>query len=254
MNMRSIYWMMLIVLFSACQQESNRSYAQQPPSHEAYDALLKKYVDAAGNVDYKGLQADSVSLNAYLQVLSAHHPNEKWTKDEQLAYWINAYNAFTLQLIIRNYPIGSIKDITFVNIPLVHSPWDLDFIQIEGETYDLNDIEHGIIRKQFEVPEIHFALVCAARSCPRLRKEAYVAERLAEQLADQARDFLSDPRKNLITKDFIQLSKLFTWYRGDFKSDGGLIDYVQRYVDKSIDANARIGSLPYDWNLNAQMR
>jgi hypothetical protein len=254
MSIRLFVCLSLVLIFSACKQEVSRTYAQEAPSHSAFDALLKEYVDASGDVDYSGLQADSNRLNTYLATLSKHHPHAGWTEDEQLAYWINAYNAFTLQLIIRHYPIGSIKGITFVNIPLVHSPWDLSFIEVEGQRYDLNDIEHGIIRKEFEVPEIHFALVCAARSCPRLRREAYIPDQLDAQLADQARDFLSDTRKNIITKDFIQLSKLFTWYGGDFKRDGSLIDYINQYVPAPVDANARKGSLPYDWNLNVQLK
>lgn len=249
-----LHLMVLLVLFlcAACGSSVEKSYAQPAPSHERLDALLKAYVNETGDVDYAGLQTDSANLNAYLKLLSKHHPNDDWTSNEQLAYWINAYNAFTLQLIIRNYPLGSIKDITFINIPLVHSPWDLDFIQIEGEEYNLNDIEHGIIRKQFGVPEIHFALVCAARSCPRLRREAYAAEHLEAQLADQARDFLSDVRKNRITAKRLSLSKLFLWYSGDFKAKGSLLSYVQQHTSMKIETGATIDYMDYDWSLNDQ--
>lgn len=204
-----------------------------------------------GRVDYRGFIADSTRLNAYLHLLGEHHPNEQyWTRDEQLAYWINAYNAFTVKLIVDHYPIASIKDIKH-GIPFVNTVWDIKFIKIEERTYDLNNIEHGIIRPKFDEPRIHFAVNCASVSCPRLRNEAYTAGRLDEQLTDQARSFLTDPHKNKLAKEQLQLSRLFTWYGSDFKEDGlSIIEYIRQYTDQPIADDAQVNYLEYDWRLN----
>lgn len=252
MKSKLIYLLFTVFVLVGCEKPATKIFAQAAPSHELFDALLKQYVDNQGMVNYRALQRDSVALNKYLSVLSATHPHDGWSKDEQLAFWINAYNAFTLRLIIRHYPITSIKDITSLNIPFLHSPWDINFITIEGVSYDLNNIEHGIIRKQFEVPEIHFALVCAARSCPPLRREAYLADKLHSQLLDQAYKFLSDQSKNNIDASPVKLSKLFLWYRFDFTSKGSLIAYLNAITGKSLSQSTDIDYMDYDWRLNQQ--
>ena len=110
-----------------------------------------------------------------MEELRKGHPNDKhWTETEQLAYWINAYNAFTVELILDHYPVASIRDIK-EGVPFINSVWDIDFIKIEGKTYSLNDIEHRILRREFDEPRIHFAIVCASISCPKLRNEAFEA-------------------------------------------------------------------------------
>lgn len=231
------------------QVESN----SKPVSHAAWSALLSKHVDHEGMVDYRGFAADSSALNAYLQQLSAHHPNEKnWSHDERLAYWINAYNAFTIRLIIRHYPVESIKDIAG-SIPFVNSPWDIKFIQIEGETYDLNNIEHGIIRDEFDDPRIHFALVCAAKGCPSLRREAYTAEKLDRQLEEETRRFFNDPTKNEIHPQHALLSPLLKWYGRDFKAVApDILTYINRYSEVHIEEGADIEYGEYDWSLNGK--
>lgn len=227
----------------------------QPVDHHLFTQILKEHVDDKGMVDYRALQADSVQLNKYLSLLESHHPNEThWSESEQLAYWINAYNAFTLRLIIRHYPIESIKDITLVSIPFVSSPWDLKFIQIENATYDLNHIEHTIIRKRFHEPRIHFALVCAAVSCPKLRREAYAANELEEQLQAQALDFINDTSKNEIIGSSLTLSKIFWWYGGDFKENGSVAEYVNQFTQTEVSSGASIDHLDYNWSLNDQSK
>jgi hypothetical protein len=226
----------------------------QPVSHQLWDQLLQKHVTDAGDVDYRGFIRDSLQLNQYLQLLSTNPPNEKnWSPDEQLAYWINAYNAYTIQLIIRHYPVVSIRDIgSKIQIPFVNSPWDIKFISIGNHVYDLNNIEHGIIRERFDEPRIHFALVCAARSCPRLLNRAYTASGLDEQLSAQGRNFLNDPAKNRIAADRVEISKLFDWYKGDFTKKGSLIDFLNRFSSEKINPKAQIKYLDYDWTLNSQ--
>lgn len=236
----------------------------QPISHAIFDSLLQKHVTQAGAVDYEGFIQDSTHLNEYLTLLKNHHPNKKnWSKDEQLAYWINAYNAFTIKLIMNHYPLESIKDIKG-GIGFINSVWDIKFFKIEGQEYDLNNIEHDIIREQFDEPRIHFAVNCASYSCPRLRNEAYVANKLDDQLDDQARLFFNDERKNKISsKDKVELSSLLKWYSTDFTDKGifsrifggkgrtkNLIKFVNPYVDTDINENAEIEFMDYSWKLN----
>lgn len=225
------------------------------PSHAIFNKLLKEHVDAKGMVDYKGFAKDKAELKSYLDLLSKNAPADSWSKDDQLAYWINAYNAFTIQLILDHYPVKSIKDIgAKVKIPFVNTPWDVKFIKIGGETYDLNNLEHGIIRKKFDEPRIHFALVCAAKSCPRLRNEAFEGSRLDAQLDDQGSDFLNNPAKNSITAKQASLSKILDWYGGDFKKkkDMSIKDVVNKFSKTKITDDTKISYQTYDWALNEQ--
>lgn len=211
-------------------------------SHVAWDQLVKTYVSASGNVNYKGF--DKTALNDYLQTLSANPPQSGWSADAQKAYWINAYNAFTVSLVLENYPLKSIKDIGGV----FKSPWDKSFITIGGKTYTLNQIEHDILRKQFNDPRIHFAIVCASRSCPVLRREAYEASALDRQLDEQTKIFLNDPSKNRVSSGHV--SKIFDWFKSDFTKNGTVIDFLNRYADSKIDPKTSIEFLDYDWSLN----
>jgi hypothetical protein len=252
---RVFSFLFALLIVSACSGISDVQSDSKPVSHSVWDSLLKKHVNDKGMVDYKGMMRDSTELKKYLDLLSKNHPNEKnWSKDERLAYWINAYNAFTVKLIIDYYPVESIKDIgSSINIPFVSTPWDIKFIKIEGEKYDLNNIEHGIIRKEFDEPRIHFALVCAAMSCPRLRNEAYVASRLDKQLEEETTYFFNNPEKNKITADKVQLSKLLDWYWGDFKNTAeSRVEYVNRYSKSKANADATVEFLDYSWKLNKQ--
>lgn len=220
-------------------------------SHDLLDGLLKKYVNAQGNVDYAGIKKEQKILDSYLDLLSNHEPSKTWSNDEQLVYWINVYNAFTISLVVKNYPVASIKDIR-PGISFINSVWDIKFIKIGKETYDLNNIEHSILRKKFNEPRIHFAINCASYSCPNLRNEAYVASRLDDQLTDAAKSFLGDKNKNEITADRIVISKIFDWFTGDFKKSGTLIDFLNKYAPLKINATAKILYKDYIWTLNKQ--
>lgn len=248
----SVFFIIALFVAPSCKVSKVKSDAQ-PISHEVWDGLLQEHVTDAGLVDYKGFIQDSAQLQQYLDLLSKHHPNDKnWSRDERLAYWINAYNAFTVELIVDNYPVKSIKDIKD-GIPFVNTVWDIKFIEIEGEEYDLNNIEHGIIRPRFEEPRIHFAVNCASISCPKLANRAYTADRLDAQLTKAAKDFLRDDGKNKIEKDNIQISKLFTWYSGDFKTDGRtIIEYINQYAPLEVNSDAEVSYMDYDWGLNEQ--
>ncbi|MBT9392586.1 DUF547 domain-containing protein [Hymenobacter sp. NST-14] len=226
----------------------------RPLDHAAWDVLLKQYVDDQGLVNYRGLQQDSAALNAYLKTLGDNLPTKQAPADEKLAYWLNAYNAFTVQRILRAYPVKSIKDLGGDKI-FVNTVWDQAFIPLGGKRYTLNDLEHRIIRKQFDDNRIHYALVCAAMSCPRLRNEAYVGARVQDQLADQGRDFINNPQKNDLTPaNAPTLSAIYRFYPGDFKKNGStsVPDAVNRYARQKIDPNATLSYKEYDWSLNEQ--
>ena len=157
----------------------NSSAQSKAPSHELWNELLKKNVSVDGKVNYKGFISESDKLGKYLTLLSANKPEEKtWTATEQKTFWINAYNAFTIKLIIDNYPVKSINDVSKGN---AKSPWDIQFIKIGNETLSLNTIEHEKLRKTFGDARFHFALVCAAKSCPILLNEAYTSDKLEQQ-------------------------------------------------------------------------
>lgn len=247
--MRHFFILLCCVMILSCDAQKIPTNSS-PVSHDIWNGLLKKYVDANGHVNYKGFKSEQAQLEKYLDILRAAHPNtEKWSKDERLAYWINAYNAFTVELIVKNYPCKSIKDLGGA-IYKVNTPWDIKFITIQGITYDLNNIEHGIIRKEFNEPRIHFAVNCASVSCPILRNEAFVASRLNEQLDDQARKFINDKSKNNISANSAQLSKLFTWFKGDFTKQGSLVAFINKYSTVKLSEKAKLDYLEYNWNLN----
>lgn len=247
--MKNILLVLSVLLIVSCKVSKYKGDAS-PVSHAIWDSLLMDHVTDDGLVDYKGFINDSIRLNEYLKVLSSHHPNDKyWSKDEQLAYWINAYNAFTVKLIIKNYPVNSIKDIK-EGISFVNSVWDIKFIHIETRTYTLNNIEHGIIRKRFDEPRIHFAVNCASISCPRLQQRAFTADNLDRQLTKSAKEFLADSSKNKITADKIEISPIFKWFSGDFTKNGSLIDFLNKYSPVKINEDATISYQDYNWNLN----
>lgn len=243
---------LLSMLWISCSAPKISSDSQ-PVKHAIWDSLLRKHVDDYGLVNYKALAADSNELNKYLDLLSQNAPNEKnWTEAEQMAYWINAYNAFTAQLIIDHYPVVSIKDIKN-GIPFVNTVWDIKFIKIGGEELDLNNIEHGILRKKFEDPRIHFALVCASMSCPKLQNIAFTAERLEEQLDQAAREFINEPFRNNINNNPIQLSKILDWYWMDFKDQyTDRYALLKAYTNGEINTEQEIDFLEYNWELNDQ--
>jgi hypothetical protein len=240
-----------LTLIFSCTGEVERSTAESPPSHEIFDGLLKMYVKGAF-VDYTGLKNDNQKLEAYLDLLSNNAPNKKtWSRNEQLAYWINAYNAFTLKLIIDNYPVKSIKDLhPTIYIPLMNTVWHKKFFKIGGEPTNLDEIEHSILRKEFDEPRIHFAINCASFSCPPLRAEAFVANKIDEQLNEQASNFINDTERNAITASNLQISKIFSWFTKDFTKNGSLIEFLNGYSKVKINQDAKIGYLDYDWSLN----
>jgi len=217
-------------------------------SHAIWDSLLHKHLNSDGMVNYRGFQQDMDQLEAYLKLLSEHPPAKDWPEAAQLAYWINAYNAFTVKVIADNYPLKSIRELH--TLPGIATIWHKEFFQIGGKPMSLNYIEHEILRKQFDEPRIHFAINCASKSCPVLRNEAYTADKLEAQLTDQARRFLSSPFHNKISPEKVELSKIFSWFRKDFTRHGSLIEFLNQYAPVKIQEDAKISYIDYDWSLN----
>ena len=254
--MRPILLICIIVLSTSCTLPSCRTISgletdSQPFTHEQWTNLLQKHVNPDGWVNYDGFIKDSLQLNNYLQQIESNYPNEKnWNREQILAYWINAYNAYTVQIVIRNYPVASIKDIK-PGVAFLNSVWDIKFITIEGEQLDLNNIEHNILRKMNE-PRIHFAVNCASYSCPKLLNTAYEAATIDNQLNQQAIDFINDPKRNVITAEKADVSSIFNWFTGDFTNDGSLKDFLNKYSKVPITENTGINFLEYNWNLNKQ--
>lgn len=219
--------------------------------HSVFNELLIKHVDADGWVDYTGLKEHAVKLDHYIASL-ADAPSDDLDRDEKLALLINAYNAFTLRLILDHYPVKSIMDIPEAK------RWDAVRWELAGKEFSLNQIEHELIRPKFKEPRIHFALVCAAYSCPKLRNEAYTGEKLEAQLSDQTAYTHSHDRWFRFDRagNAVYLTALYDWYGGDFKSVAdSVLDYVADQVPElrtAIDAGQtpKVRWLDYDWKLN----
>jgi hypothetical protein len=250
--------------------------AQQSPgfdhAHSAWTALLRRHVrpvrgGQATQVAYAGFAADRAALKAYLDGLSAVTPSafEGWSRAERQAFLINAYNAFTVELILTKYPdLKSIKDLG----SLIASPWKPRWIPLLGGRVSLDDIEHAMLRKRgdYDDPRVHFAVNCASVGCPALREEAFVAARLDAQSDEQTLRFMSDRTRNRYNaqRGRLELSKIFDWYGDDFRTGhrgiASLPAFAARYADQLADARAdreriRAGAvdiafIDYDWSLN----
>ena len=210
------------------------------PNHKVFDELLSTHVSSSGKVDYAGIKANMSKLQGYLDELAGTDV-KALNRNEQLAYWINAYNAFTIKKIIDNYPIGSITDLDG------GKPWDSQFIKLGGTKYTLNNIENDIIRPQFREPRIHFAVNCAAKSCPPLLNRAWTASNLESNFQKQTKAFINNSTHNAISAGSAQVSKIFEWYGEDF---GDLKTYLNKYSSTKIEDGVTIGFKDYDWSLN----
>jgi hypothetical protein len=241
-------------------------------SHAAWTVLLKKHVKVieggkASQMRYAGVAAERPALKAYLATLTAVTPAsfEAFSKAQQMAFLINAYNAFTVELILTRYPkLESIKDLG----SLLQSPWKGKNVPLLGTTVSLDNIEHDTLRAKgkYDDPRVHFAVNCASIGCPALREEAFVPERLDAQLDEQAQRFMADRSRNRYSaeRDKLEVSKIFDWFAVDFKSGyrgvTSLPVFLARYANQLADAPAErekikagsvdVGYLEYDWKLN----
>jgi hypothetical protein len=224
----------------------------QDPGHAIYADLLLMYVQK-GVVDYPGFKNDEKKLDRYLSVLeSTDVPS--LSRNGQMAFYINAYNAWTIKLILSGYPgVESIKDLG----GFFSSPWKKEFIRLNGEVVTLDHIEHDILRPTFKDPRVHFAVNCASKGCPPLAAEPYEANRLDEQLNRSVREFINNPEKNHLDGDKLYVSKIFKWFAEDFNNDvvGFFIQYADEPLKKQLQAkqdHIKIKYLDYDWSLNGR--
>jgi hypothetical protein len=225
--------------------------------YSVWDKLLKEYVNIQGQVDYRRWQLEAEKeLNQWLDSISSLE-QQQLASEEQLTLLINLYNALVIAQILKRYPLKSILP-RFLGIP----NW-ISFLRfftqpiytLDDQPLSLNDIEHKLLRQQWQEPRIHFALVCAARGCPLLRNEAYSPIRIQEQLTDDATRFINNvdkvsyfPEHNLL-----QYSKIFKWYKKDFlQVSPSILTYINQYLSVTVPESASVQYLPYDWHLNEQ--
>jgi len=249
----------LIILIAAviCFQPSSLYGSNLDQSRSHYQNVLETFVKADGNsVDYTALKKEPENLMEYLESTRAISQEEfdGWSEDEQKAFLINVYNAETLKLIIEHYPVKSIRNIGWFTL----GPWNKKIIPLLGEKVSLNHIEHTLLRRKYEDPNIHFALVCASLGCPSLKKEPFTGPNLDKQLEEQRQIFLSDKTKNFINQKnkIIHLSPIFKWFGRDFiRESGSVVNFMKEYFPKEqvLDANLEsfeIEYTDYDWSLN----
>jgi len=239
--------------------QANNPASTTKVDHGAWGAFLKKYVstDAASvnRAAYgKVTDADKHALHDYLSAMRKVLV-DGLNRDEQMAYWINLYNALTIRLVVDFYPVKSIQDIDLSSGLFGSGPWDKKLIKISGEMISLNDIEHRILRPIWEDPRIHYAVNCASVGCPNLAKVPYAARTLDDMLRKQAKDYINSPRGVKITEDGIVLSKIYTWFKQDFGgSEAMVLDHLATHASSDTEVKIMqavdIDGYDYDWTLN----
>ncbi|MBK8700680.1 MAG: DUF547 domain-containing protein [Saprospiraceae bacterium] len=223
-----------------CHQK-NRNRPGPESDYALWNAFLRKYVSADGRVMYKQIKRDMAVLDGILHEWQKKPVQPSWSKEEKMAFWINVYNAFTIKKVAGNYPIKSIMDLDN------GKTWDIVFIDIGHKKYSLNDIENEMLRKPFNDPRIHFALNCAAKSCPPLMASAYTPVQLAAQLEERTRTFLSNSSFNTLETNKAEVSRIFEWYATDFDP---LPDFLSRYGPVKLKPGTKVKYKPYNWALN----
>ena len=210
-------------------------------SHRIWNDLLQANVSGSGKVNYVAFKKSENQLDAYLKLVSQNPPQTNWPAKKEIAYWINAYNAATVKLILKNHPLKSITSL--------HNgkPWDVKWIDIGGKKYSLNAIENDILRPKFKDARVHFAVNCAAKSCPSLLNKAWTKENLESNYEKQTKSFVNDSNFNILKEKEIEISKIFEWYAKDF---GDIITFLNKYSDTKISPKAKISYKEYNWDLN----
>lgn len=263
-------WLRIVLITLLLTAASAATAAEFDRTHHDWTALLARHVHwnvagTATTVDYAGVQRDHAALKRYLDTLSAVDAATfaRWSKADRNAFLINAYNAYTVELVLTRYPnLASIKDLG----GLLSSPWKQRFFVLLGKQRSLDEVEHALLRgaADYDEPRIHFAVNCASIGCPALRPEAYVDARLEAQLADQTVRFLRDRSRNRIgANGRVEVSSIFRWSGGDFARAGGVSGFLADH-GAALGASAAqqralrsdqltIRYLPYDWRLNAPL-
>lgn len=226
--------------------------AVQRVDHSLYAGLLKKYVKN-GVVDYAGFKKEETQLNQYLSTLEKTD-TKALPHNAQFAFYINAYNAWTIKLILTGYPgVKSIKDLG----SFFKSPWKKKIARIDGKVLTLDHIENDILRPRFKDPRVHFAINCASKSCPPLQSEPYRGDILDQQLTEVTEAFINDPDRNRLEGDKLYVSKILKWYSEDFDDDivGFFIKYAKGALRQKLQKNMKhieVEYLDYDWSLNGK--
>lgn len=213
-----------------------------------FNNLLQKHVTKDGFVDYKSFKKDEAKLNEYISYLEKTNPDNSWSENKEKAFWINAYNAYTIKLILENYPLKSIMDIKKDG----KTAWKIPFVKVGGKTYTLDHIEHEILRKKLFDPKIHVGVNCASGSCPKLGNVAFTETNVEAELIKLMKAFVNDPTRNKLSKKKVQISEIFNWFKEDFTKNGSVIDYLNKYSETEIKSNAKISYLTYNWSLNGK--
>jgi hypothetical protein len=211
-----------------------------------FNDLLQAHVTKDGIVDYTSFNNEK--LDAYLSYLEKTAPEVTWSENKQKAFWINAYNAYTIKKILENYPLKSITDIKENG----KTAWKIPFANVGGKMYSLDYIENEILRKNLFDPRIHVGLNCGASSCPKLGNIAFTEENIEGTLEKLMKVFINDTTRNKITKNKIQISSIFDWFQKDFTKNNTLINYINKYSETKIKSNSKISYLKYDWSLNGK--
>lgn len=251
-------WLALPILFlaSGCFSTARVPRPAGPPlpvtrgafPHQALDALQRKHVDGSGRVDYQGLAADRLELQRYLTAVAEHSPDSDPdlfpTREEQLAYWINGYNAYVLWAVLERPGMRSVSD----------EKTDFFYFteyELGGASWSLYNLENDVIRERFSEPRIHMAVNCASAGCPELPAEAFLPEKLEAQLAREAARFCAHPDKVRVEGNVVKVSQIFEWYAADFEP-GGPVEFCRKWGREDLPSGAKVEYIPYDWALNAQ--
>ena len=228
-------------------------------NHEPWSDLLERYLarDSQGlnRFNYAAVTGeDRESLRSYVDSL-ASIPIRRYRKDEQLAYWINLYNALTVSVVLDHYPVESIRDIDITPGLFGNGPWGKKLLTIEGEAVSLNDIEHRILRPIWDDPRLHYAVNCASVGCPNLRQSAFTGASVETMLEAAAREFINSPRAVWPKPEGIWVSSIYAWFQEDFGGDdAGILAHLRRYADderlEMLRGVTEISNHDYNWRLN----
>ncbi len=262
---RSILIMTAALSFAAAPSMAQTSYgsgtpapaAQSASAHVAFTNILQKYVSAPDgqgltHFNYSGLKAhiaDKAALDRYIDGLGQVNP-ASLPDNAQIAFYANLYNAVTVQVIVDNYPVSSIRKLG----PLTTGPWKKKLLKIKGQPASLNDVEHEILRKQFPSPYIHYMVNCASVGCPNLFGKAWEASTLQEKRKAAAAAYINSPRGVQITPKGLKISSIYKWFKEDFGGKAGTLKHIRQYAGPelaaAIDNGAKVVDYGYDWSLN----
>jgi hypothetical protein len=262
-----VFFLVLVAAVSQAQEQDlwefwndSSATSTQAVDHSAWQGFLDRYLvtnssDSVNRVRYAEVtEADKQQLQRYLQRME-QIPVRSLSSDEQFAYWLNLYNALTIDVILEHYPVESIRQINISPGLFARGPWGAKLLEIEGQAVSLDDIEHRILRPIWRDPRIHYGVNCASIGCPNLQPEAFTADNLETLLDHGAREYVNHPRGVTISGDRATVSSIYNWFQEDFgDSAEGVIAHLKRYADRQLRSELEEVStwlrFEYDWSLN----